>query len=184
MNKDERIRNQLGTVMSAAVRLGMTSSGMSREALAAEVRDLVELALHVTAHVPGELSADGKNYLAWQKAEGERQELFWRNALTPTVPADPLAHHRPSVADIVAADGGVPGLAWPDGADGAGARRLDPLCGVRVPAYGAGMEHDHICEKAPGHADGPGGSDHLCDVCGQLFTVDASTPDDDVEIEL
>lgn len=204
MNSDERIRNQLGTVMSAAVRLGMTSSGMSREALAAEVRDLVELAIQVTNPAFGELSAEGEKHLAWQKEEGKRQELFWRN-----VNAHETATSVPtSVADTIAMDGGVPGLTWPDAtvmesaADrfmesvkAQGIREVqpepvppnampDPRCDVRVPAYGAGMEHDHICNKAPGHADGAGGSDHLCDACGQLFTTDASTPDDDVEIEL
>lgn len=174
MNRDERIRNQLGTVMSAAVRLGMTSSGMSREALAAEVRDLVELAIQVTAHVPGELSAEGEKYAAWGEKERRRQAEFWRN-----VDAHETATSVPtSVADIVAMDGGVPELTWPSNAT------PDSLCGVRVPAYGAGMEHDHICNKAPGHADGAGGSDHLCDACGQLFTSPTDTVDDDVEIEL
>lgn len=29
--------------------------------------------------------------------------------------------------------------------------------------------HMHRCDKAQGHADGPGGSDHSCEMCGALY---------------
>jgi hypothetical protein len=33
----------------------------------------------------------------------------------------------------------------------------------------AADSHMHLCDKAHGHADGPGGSDHSCEMCGALY---------------
>lgn len=99
MNRDERIRSQLTTVVSSAVRLGMTRASYAGDApFAAEVRDLVELALHVAQPMPGELSADGEKYAAWQKAEGQRKAEFWRN-VDASVPVDTLAGKCMAFAD-------------------------------------------------------------------------------------
>lgn len=173
MNRDERIRNQLGTVMSAAVRLGMTTGSMPREAIAAEVRDLVELAITVTQPVLGELSAEGEKYLAWQKAEGQRQAEFWRN-VDASVPDNLLAGHTPSVVDVIVGDGH----------EGAGARR--PVASCMAFAIADDL-HDHMCSKETGHAYGPSASDHQCETCGQLFVVptnEAIPSSDPTEIDL
>lgn len=46
--------------------------------------------------------------------------------------------------------------------------------------------HVHDCDKAPGHADGPHGSDHQCTWCGQLYASpgDAGTVDERTPAEL
>jgi hypothetical protein len=172
MNRDDRIRNQLGTVVSAAVRLGMTQNGMAREALAAEVRDLVELAIQVTNPALMELSAGGERYLAFQQAEEKRKAAFWRN-VDASVPADTLASQAPRVEDAIAAsladleERGIR-VTGDDAAEGAVARPAAPVC---MAFADADDMHDHACSKERGHADGPGGSDHLCEQCGQLFTA-------------
>lgn len=43
---------------------------------------------------------------------------------------------------------------------------LPAQCGFLIVADDG---HNHVCDKAPGHADGPGGSDHRCAVCGCLY---------------
>lgn len=186
MNRDDRIRNQLGTVVSAAVRLGMTQNGMAREALAAEVRDLVELAIQVTNPALMELSAGGERYLAFQQAEEKRKAAFWRN-VDASVPADTLASQASRVEDAITAsladleERGIR-VTGDDAAEGAGARRPDPLCDAVADGEPG---HIHVCGKVPGHADGPGGSDHLCETCGGFFLppTDIAT-NGDVEIEL
>lgn len=190
MNRDERIRNQLGTVMSAAVRLGMTTGSMPREAIAAEVRDLVELAITVTQPVLGELSAEGEKCLAWQKTEGRRQAEFWRN-VDASVPDDLLAGHAPSVQDVV---GMTEVQKFIDGLKAQGIREVqpEPVPSNTMPRAASCMAfadaddmHDHSCSKETGHAYGPSGSDHLCEQCGQLFTSPTDEdPSSDVEIEL
>lgn len=42
------------------------------------------------------------------------------------------------------------------------------VCGFELEDI-VGITHVHRCQKAPGHADGPGGSDHQCGSCGVLY---------------
>lgn len=63
------------------------------------------------------------------------------------------------------------------------ADRIEGLCGFELPTikhdgdYAGGLPvgHVHRCDKAQGHDDGPGGSDHQCESCGCLYDADGGT---------
>jgi hypothetical protein len=54
-------------------------------------------------------------------------------------------------------------------------------CGFELATYvddiddGRSVGHVHRCQKAPGHDEGPGGSDHLCESCGVLYDAAGGT---------
>lgn len=48
-------------------------------------------------------------------------------------------------------------------------------CGFELDESGDGITHTHRCQKTSGHADGPGGSDHLCESCGVLYDAQGGT---------
>lgn len=109
-------------------------------AMDAELRDLAQIYLDATG-----------NPMAWDavKLQG------------PVVPAE-LFEHRPYTEDVIAADLRVQ--------ESVGARRPQ-VCGFQLDVTdGHGVVvHSHVCQKAPGHDEGPGGSDHLCESCGVLY---------------
>lgn len=48
-------------------------------------------------------------------------------------------------------------------------------CGFLLDSSGDGISHTHRCDKAQGHDDGPGGSDHQCESCGCLYDAAGGT---------
>jgi len=80
----------------------------------------------------------------------------------PGVPAWQLGLEEPSRPEEPDVSQGVPMLAQ---------------CGFQTPAYNGdgAVDHDHWCQKTPGHADGPSGSDHQCESCGVLFDANGGT---------
>jgi len=159
MNDDD-IRRRLMTTLSAAVRIGR-SPGLTDSQVAAELHDLVDLYL---AAVPPTrtLFADFGNgpqgltikldnpLLRKQQAEMWATTVdTWQADKTPR-PEEPDVPQDSAVA---------------------------PQCGFQTPAYNGdgAVDHDHWCQKTPGHADGPSGSDHQCESCGVLFDASGGT---------
>lgn len=154
MNKDELTRTHLATVLRMAVRLGRLQ--VPDHAMDAELRDLAQIYLDATSAT-----------VAWDaiKLQG------------PAVPVE-LLEHRPYIEDVVAEDlreherrkeRWTERRSVPDTQANACGFALDVTDGHGV------IVHQHRCQKAPGHDEGPGGSDHLCESCGCLYDTAGGT---------
>jgi len=172
---EEQRKQRLMTVLSAAVRIGRAGA-LPDSVVAAELGDLAELYL-AAAHVPYGVIGTGATALTIHNPDFKDMQVpddrhspftvseIWQAAkaagfsTTPSVPADMLGPHVPRLEDVIAADIRE---AQRDPKD-----ESAPTCAVELADLIGG--HAHVCEKAPGHADGPGGSDHQCETCGVLF---------------
>jgi len=146
---EEQRKQRLMTVLSAAVRIGRVGA-LPDSVVAAELGDLAELYL-AAAHVPYGVIGTGATALTIHNPDFKNMQVRQVDA-PPFVLSDEI---RQSILDqaaqLVKEQTGA-------AAETCGVELVDPVGG-----------HAHICNKTPGHADGPGGSDHQCDVCGALF---------------
>jgi len=186
---EQQRKQRLMTVLSAAVRIGRAGA-LPDSVVAAELNDLAELYLAaayvpygVIGHGPTALTIHNPDFKDMSVPTDEppftlsdeiRQSILDQAA---TLVKEQAGAGDASCSDASPADKFIASLqaqgfrqVTPEPVADVVMPQLNPRCDVRVPAYGAGFEHDHICDKAPGHADGLGGSDHQCDVCGALFS--------------
>ena len=162
MNYEEQRKQRLMTVLSAAVRIGRAGA-LPDSVVAAELNDLAELYL-AAAHVPYGVIGKGlaaipihnpdfKGMEVQMPSEADRYIADLMTQGFRQVVPEPVPSNEPRVAD-------------------AQTRLSDACCEFEAP--GDDM-HDHICQKAKGHADGPGASDHLCESCGVLYDAVGGT---------
>lgn len=148
--KDESIRRRLMTTLSAAVRIGR-SGGLTDSQVGAELQDLADLYLAAVEPIRMPTVA------AWQLGLDDAQSASPADAFVAELKEQGIREVQPFPV------GSSPPQDWALRAD-AGPVEL-VRCGFELPAD----SHIHHCQKAPGHADGPGGSDHSCEMCGALY---------------
>lgn len=167
MTRDEK-RKHMETLLLAAARLGGDSNGYVPTGPNTQFEGILNLAMLVVAAAePFKLADlfdfDSYAIKAQQRHSGPNvslAKLFGTTEAPPTVRKEDM-EHRPRPEDVIADD-----VRRQEQEHIASVVRESGSCGYAQAADGA---HIHQCEKTPGHADGPGGSDHQCQECGQLY---------------
>lgn len=148
MNYEEQRRQRLMTVLAAAVRIGRAGP-LSDDTVGAELRDLADLYL-AAAHVP--YGYIGKEPYGFPVHNPDFKGLQVSEELRASI--------LDQAAELVREQQRKRG------------EELNATAAECCP-YSVGapddLDHIHVCDKADGHANGLGGSDHHCEWCGALF---------------
>src|SRR3954468_4404779 len=150
--KDESIRRRLMTTLSAAVRIGR-SGGLTDSQVGTELQALADL--YLAAVEPIRLPT----VPAWLLGRDDTQPASPAAAFVAGLKEHGIREVQPFPA----------GWSWRGPVDQVAP--IPDVAGepVRCNFTTAADSHMHLCDKAHGHADGPGGSDHSCEMCGALY---------------